>query len=163
MYICFIDTMFVFNFRQVLRRHEPVYQALWAGPCDFDEVLISPVMIQDHMPDNMLKALNKVSHSPMAVSEAKKSHNSVSRSSSIKPGLYEPLEDTVDDAPEVLREETNEGRDFETVIPIDDFKDNCCLIKSNSFDHRVHPENNKTLIVVDVEIHKRKGAEPLSV
>ncbi|XP_023290694.1 sn1-specific diacylglycerol lipase alpha isoform X3 [Orussus abietinus] len=46
---------------QVLRKREPVYQALWAGPCDFDEVLISPVMIQDHMPDNMLKALNKVS------------------------------------------------------------------------------------------------------
>ncbi|XP_066600211.1 diacylglycerol lipase-alpha isoform X2 [Prorops nasuta] len=46
---------------QVLNKHEPVYQALWAGPCDFDEVLISPVMIQDHMPDSMLKALNKVS------------------------------------------------------------------------------------------------------
>ncbi|XP_076382439.1 inactivation no afterpotential E isoform X3 [Megalopta genalis] len=46
---------------QVLKKHDPVYQALWAGPCDFDEVLISPVMIQDHMPDNMLKALLKVS------------------------------------------------------------------------------------------------------
>ncbi|XP_015173086.1 PREDICTED: sn1-specific diacylglycerol lipase alpha isoform X5 [Polistes dominula] len=46
---------------QVLSKREPVYQALWAGPCDFDEVLISPVMIQDHMPDNILKALNKVS------------------------------------------------------------------------------------------------------
>ncbi|KAK2588419.1 hypothetical protein KPH14_004418 [Odynerus spinipes] len=46
---------------QMLTKREPVYQALWAGPCDFDEVLISPVMIQDHMPDNMLKALNKVS------------------------------------------------------------------------------------------------------
>ncbi|XP_014605970.1 PREDICTED: sn1-specific diacylglycerol lipase alpha isoform X1 [Polistes canadensis] len=48
------------RWRQVLSKREPVYQALWAGPCDFDEVLISPVMIQDHMPDNMLKALNKV-------------------------------------------------------------------------------------------------------
>ncbi|XP_031776612.1 sn1-specific diacylglycerol lipase alpha isoform X4 [Nasonia vitripennis] len=48
------------RWRQMLRKREPVYQALWAGPCDFDEVLISPVMIQDHMPDNMLKALNKV-------------------------------------------------------------------------------------------------------
>ncbi|XP_023245102.1 sn1-specific diacylglycerol lipase alpha [Copidosoma floridanum] len=45
---------------QILKKHEPVYQALWADPGDFDEVLISPVMIQDHMPDNMLKALNKV-------------------------------------------------------------------------------------------------------
>ncbi|XP_076163451.1 inactivation no afterpotential E isoform X4 [Ptiloglossa arizonensis] len=49
------------RWRQMLNKREPVYQALWAGPCDFDEVLISPVMIQDHMPDNMLKALNKVS------------------------------------------------------------------------------------------------------
>ncbi|XP_046832371.1 diacylglycerol lipase-alpha isoform X4 [Vespa crabro] len=49
------------RWRQVLSKREPVYQALWAGPCDFDEVLISPVMIQDHMPDSMLKALNKVS------------------------------------------------------------------------------------------------------
>ncbi|KAK2588417.1 hypothetical protein KPH14_004418 [Odynerus spinipes] len=49
------------RWRQMLTKREPVYQALWAGPCDFDEVLISPVMIQDHMPDNMLKALNKVS------------------------------------------------------------------------------------------------------
>ncbi|XP_011633571.1 sn1-specific diacylglycerol lipase alpha isoform X11 [Pogonomyrmex barbatus] len=48
------------RWRQVLSKREPVYQALWAGPCDFDEVLISPVMIQDHMPDNMLRALNKV-------------------------------------------------------------------------------------------------------
>ncbi|XP_015173083.1 PREDICTED: sn1-specific diacylglycerol lipase alpha isoform X2 [Polistes dominula] len=48
------------RWRQVLSKREPVYQALWAGPCDFDEVLISPVMIQDHMPDNILKALNKV-------------------------------------------------------------------------------------------------------
>ncbi|XP_012217030.1 diacylglycerol lipase-alpha isoform X1 [Linepithema humile] len=48
------------HWRQMLSKREPVYQALWAGPCDFDEVLISPVMIQDHMPDNMLRALNKV-------------------------------------------------------------------------------------------------------
>ncbi|CAG2053250.1 unnamed protein product [Timema podura] len=45
--------------RQVLKKHEPVYQAVWANNTDFDEVLISPVMIQDHMPDNVLQALNK--------------------------------------------------------------------------------------------------------
>jgi endonuclease III-like uncharacterized protein len=44
----------------VLNKHEPVYQAVWANNTDFDEVLISPVMIQDHMPDNVLSALNKV-------------------------------------------------------------------------------------------------------
>lgn len=47
--------------RQVLKTHEPVYQAIWVDNIDFDEVLISPAMIQDHMPDTVLAALNKVS------------------------------------------------------------------------------------------------------
>lgn len=47
--------------RQVLKPHEPVYQAIWVDNMDFDEVLISPAMIQDHMPDTVLAALNKVS------------------------------------------------------------------------------------------------------
>lgn len=50
------------KWRQVIRKRKPVYQALWANNTDFDEVLISPVMIQDHMPDNVLAALNKVVH-----------------------------------------------------------------------------------------------------
>lgn len=48
-------------YRQVLKTHEPVYQAIWVDNIDFDEVLISPAMIQDHMPDTVLAALNKVS------------------------------------------------------------------------------------------------------
>ncbi|XP_018908023.2 diacylglycerol lipase-alpha isoform X1 [Bemisia tabaci] len=46
--------------RRWLNKHEPVYQALWANNTDFDEVLISPVMIQDHMPDKVLDSLNRV-------------------------------------------------------------------------------------------------------
>ncbi|XP_074647959.1 diacylglycerol lipase-alpha-like [Tubulanus polymorphus] len=42
------------------RTPEPVYQAIWADNTDFDEVLISPTMINDHMPDNVLDALQKV-------------------------------------------------------------------------------------------------------
>lgn len=45
----------------MLKTHEPVYQAIWVENTDFDEVLISPAMIQDHMPDTVLDALNKVS------------------------------------------------------------------------------------------------------
>lgn len=44
-----------------MSKHEPVYQAIWAENTDFDEVLISPVMFQDHMPDKVLSCLNKVS------------------------------------------------------------------------------------------------------
>lgn len=48
------------SFRNVLKSREPVYQAIWADSIDFDEVLISPVMLQDHMPDKVLAALKKV-------------------------------------------------------------------------------------------------------
>lgn len=72
-----------------------MYHAIWAGPCDFDEVLISPVMIQDHMPDNMLKALTKVSsqhHQSLKPDEARRDHSPLARSSSLRPGIYEPLD-----------------------------------------------------------------------
>lgn len=46
--------------RQILNKHEPVYQAIWAENTDFDEVLISPRMFKDHMPDKVLAALHKV-------------------------------------------------------------------------------------------------------
>ncbi|XP_048240104.1 uncharacterized protein LOC124138229 isoform X6 [Haliotis rufescens] len=46
--------------KPVCQSSEPVYQAVWAGNGDFDEVLISPTMINDHMPDNVLEALEKV-------------------------------------------------------------------------------------------------------
>ena len=45
------------------KRAEPIYQAIWADTIDFNEVLISPVMVHDHMPDTVLGALNKVSTS----------------------------------------------------------------------------------------------------
>ncbi|KAH8291632.1 hypothetical protein KR018_007850 [Drosophila ironensis] len=48
------------GWRNVLKNREPVYQAIWADSTDFDEVLISPVMLQDHMPDKVLAALKKV-------------------------------------------------------------------------------------------------------
>ncbi|KAL5010448.1 hypothetical protein ScPMuIL_012753 [Solemya velum] len=39
---------------------QPVYQAIWADNIDFAEVLISPTMINDHMPDYVMEALEKV-------------------------------------------------------------------------------------------------------
>lgn len=48
------------KWRRVIKKNEPVYQALWADNKDFDQVLISPVMIQDHMPDKLLEALEKL-------------------------------------------------------------------------------------------------------
>ena len=40
---------------------EPVYQAIYADNMDFNEVLISPTMVNDHMPDKVMEALEKVS------------------------------------------------------------------------------------------------------
>ncbi|XP_011633569.1 sn1-specific diacylglycerol lipase alpha isoform X9 [Pogonomyrmex barbatus] len=98
------------RWRQVLSKREPVYQALWAGPCDFDEVLISPVMIQDHMPDNMLRALNKVRQDANIVrQQIRRSQAPLSRTPSVKPGHYEPLEETAD-GPDVPNEMVQRDR-----------------------------------------------------
>jgi sn1-specific diacylglycerol lipase len=40
--------------------NEPVFQAIWADNTSFDEVIVSPTMINDHMPDNVMDALEKV-------------------------------------------------------------------------------------------------------
>jgi hypothetical protein len=37
-----------------------VYQAVWVENTDFDEVLISPTMVNDHMPEEVMDALQKV-------------------------------------------------------------------------------------------------------
>ncbi|XP_063850553.1 diacylglycerol lipase-alpha-like isoform X2 [Scylla paramamosain] len=52
------------RFSHWLGRPTPVYQAVWRDNEEFDEVLVSPCMIQDHMPDKVLKALEKVLESP---------------------------------------------------------------------------------------------------
>lgn len=136
------------NFRQMLSKREPVYQALWAGPCDFDEVLISPVMIQDHMPDNMLRALNKVSQDAMR-QQVKRSQAPLSRTPSVKPGHYEPLEETNDgpDVPNDVAQRDRTAKGADQVV--------------NDFDRaRVCPGNDCTAIVVDVEVHECKETLP---
>ncbi|XP_077289187.1 diacylglycerol lipase-alpha-like [Arctopsyche grandis] len=61
---------------KMVKKREPVYQAVWAENTDFDEVLISPGMIQDHMPDKVLEALNKViSHKDIPTHCAEISNN----------------------------------------------------------------------------------------
>lgn len=138
----------------MLHKHEPVYQALWAGPCDFDEVLISPVMIQDHMPDNMLKALNKVSEADSIIRQIKSSQTPVSRMSSVKPGNYEILEETTDE-PEVSKEE-DKPRDI--VVSVESnghVKDgDVNSVQAESINSVMKPCNET--IVVNVEVHEQK-------
>ena len=67
---------FLYFSRNVLKSRDPVYQAIWADNIDFDEVLISPVMLQDHMPDKVLSALKKViSHATDDNTSVNSSHN----------------------------------------------------------------------------------------
>jgi hypothetical protein len=58
---------FVDGRRQKLKIHfcsrggvDLIYKAIWADNKSFDEVLISKRMVQDHMPDNVLDALEQV-------------------------------------------------------------------------------------------------------
>ena len=44
----------------LVRQREGTYKAAWADNKDFDQVLISKWMIQDHMPDNVLFALQQI-------------------------------------------------------------------------------------------------------
>ena len=46
--------------RVCCRSEEPTYEAIWADKRDFNQVVISPTMINDHRPDNVLDALEKV-------------------------------------------------------------------------------------------------------
>lgn len=142
------------NCRQMLSKREPVYQALWAGPCDFDEVLISPVMIQDHMPDHMLRALNKVSQADAIVRQVKRSQAPLSRTPSVKPGHYEPLEETTD-GPDILNETVTavDRRAVRNMDAVDD-PDRCATF--------IRPGSRaiSTSIVVDVEVHETRAAEP---
>ena len=137
----------------MLRKREPVYQALWAGPCDFDEVLISPVMIQDHMPDNMLKALNKVS-------EHARLMGSLPNRFAVRPGTYEPLHETHEAAP---------NSSSPVVITSQPCSATGIVIELGGEEVRGGPArdeeeedspNSTTLIVVDVEVHQRNEIEP---
>ncbi|XP_014295582.1 diacylglycerol lipase-alpha isoform X1 [Microplitis demolitor] len=131
------------RWRQLLRKREPVYQALWAEPGDFDEVLISPVMIQDHMPDNMLKALNKVSFQLRNKSEKEFKNRRIleSRGSSLKHGDYEPLEETTDNQEITIDTDHTFQQNF-TNPNIHSIND---AINSNEF--------NNNPITVDVEVY----------
>lgn len=134
----------------MLSKREPVYQALWAGPCDFDEVLISPVMIQDHMPDNMLRALNKVSQDA-SIRQVRRSQTPLSRTPSVKPGHYEPLEETAD-GPDIV---SNEVIQRDRVV-----RTSGNQIANGSDRGRVRSGIDCTSIVVDVEVHECNEIKP---
>ncbi|KAK0092375.1 hypothetical protein PV326_001578 [Microctonus aethiopoides] len=133
------------RWRQVLRKREPVYQALWAEPGDFDEVLISPVMIQDHMPDSMLKALNKVSKQLVEKTESgevKDRQIAASRCSSIRLGDYEPLEEITD-----IQEIMNPN----DIVSLQSSLMNRNVQSINCSNDAINPiESNGTSIIVDV-------------
>lgn len=117
-----------------------MYQALWAEPGDFDEVLISPVMIQDHMPDNMLEALNKVSPQLIGNSEKtlKSKRTQESRGFLSINSDYETLEDIPIDSDNSFQQRlTNQNIRY-----IDCSND---AVNSTAFDNDA--------VVVDVEVY----------
>ncbi|GAA6083640.1 sn1-specific diacylglycerol lipase alpha-like isoform X1, partial [Tachysurus ichikawai] len=50
-------------------QEEPTYSALWGDNKAFDEVIISPAMLNEHMPHVVLDGLNKVLENPFFLSE----------------------------------------------------------------------------------------------
>lgn len=51
---------FGFYYRRIISKNQFIIQALWAGHKDFNEILISPSMIRDHMPDKIMEALHSL-------------------------------------------------------------------------------------------------------
>ena len=56
-----INFFVYFICRSKCKPNAPVYQAIIADNSNFEQVLVSPTMINDHFPDNVLDALQKVS------------------------------------------------------------------------------------------------------
>ncbi|XP_052006481.1 diacylglycerol lipase-alpha isoform X2 [Xyrauchen texanus] len=50
-------------------QEEPTYSALWGDNKAFDEVIISPAMLNEHMPHVVMDGLNKVLEAPFFISE----------------------------------------------------------------------------------------------
>ncbi|XP_057188451.1 diacylglycerol lipase-alpha isoform X2 [Triplophysa rosa] len=50
-------------------QEEPTYSALWGDNKTFDEVIISPAMLNEHMPHVVMDGLNKVLETPFFISE----------------------------------------------------------------------------------------------
>ncbi|XP_067301254.1 diacylglycerol lipase-alpha isoform X2 [Pseudorasbora parva] len=50
-------------------QEEPTYSALWGDNKAFDEVIISPAMLNEHMPHVVMDGLNKVLETPYLISE----------------------------------------------------------------------------------------------
>ncbi|XP_077084110.1 diacylglycerol lipase-alpha isoform X3 [Siphateles boraxobius] len=50
-------------------QEEPTYSALWGDNKAFDEVIISPAMLNEHLPHVVMDGLNKVLETPYLVSE----------------------------------------------------------------------------------------------
>ncbi|TRY73120.1 hypothetical protein TCAL_09173 [Tigriopus californicus] len=94
---------------------EPVYQAIWADNTSFDQVLISKRMVQDHMPDKVLEALDKVSISLARAHARENERGSIhtipdhligATGGHFEPSLsvQEPSSDSVHDRPGVVLE-----------------------------------------------------------
>lgn len=55
-----IFSVFFLFIRRIISKNQFIIQALWAGYKDFNEILISPSMIRDHMPDKIMEALHSL-------------------------------------------------------------------------------------------------------
>lgn len=110
------------------------------------------------MPENMLRALNKVSQSLTLVDSVKKDKRIASRSPSIKLGLYEPLNET--DIPDILREDSEEGGYIKVITPDDEIEN---VHKTRERVVHFGDENDLGIsVIVDVEVHERKETQPSS-
>ena len=65
---------------------DATYQAYWSTPVDFQNILISNLMLQDHFPDALMRALQKILPDDIVEIENTSNDENGSTSINISPG-----------------------------------------------------------------------------
>lgn len=105
------------------------------------------------MPDNMLKALNKVSQTDLIIRQIKRSQPPVRRMSSVRLGNYEILEETTD---ELNLKEEDKPQNVVINIESNGHVKNGDVGSVQIESTRNVAETDNETIVVNVEVHEQK-------
>ncbi|XP_062404854.1 diacylglycerol lipase-alpha isoform X2 [Sardina pilchardus] len=86
-------------------QEEPTYSALWGDNKAFDEVIISPAMLNEHMPHMVMEGLHKVLEANVAISEQSDAESGESVAISLQAEL--PTSPLLPDCPPTLSNAPN--------------------------------------------------------
>lgn len=147
-------------------QEEPTYSALWADNKAFDEVIISPAMLNEHMPHVVMDGLNKVLATPFFISELNAPQNGSQRDSiqahdSVSnPSPDSPLTHLVsDECPEALSLTRSKRASFQT--PPSDALHNSLPLLMPTFDVAETLDTQNTITGISISIPSPINTSPI--